>query len=217
MALPAAVMAGTRIAGIRNATVRTGPGTVLPRRLSTRYKAQERRRVRKNRSEDDTEYARENSHTERLRGRQLAMRERVQGLAQPRRLAEKLRAARATYIIVWFILPFYVVQLMFGVIQFIGAGAELAGEKLLWGAGAWVIPGDELFGAAYVVTTVCAVCLLVATAIIYTLSRVSWMNNRLLMSFMILLAFSFVPFLNIAPWAAFWVFAVARAQVRSTG
>lgn len=127
-------------------------------------------------------------------------------------IAKKIRAVRASWTIGMFILPFYIVQLCFGILMLLGAGAEYAGEQILWGLGAIAIPGQMLFAASYLITTIVAVCLMGAAAFMYTFNGVTWWKGRQLVSFFLFMALNFVPFLNIAPWLAFWMATVVYAQ-----
>lgn len=127
-------------------------------------------------------------------------------------ILKKIKAVRASWVIALFILPFYPIQLAFGIIQIAGFSAEYVGEQFLWGFGAVLIPGQTVFAAGLVVTILFGLVSMFAAAFIYTLNGVSWWRGFGLISFLVFTVFYFLPILNIFPWVVGWMFVVIYAQ-----
>lgn len=124
----------------------------------------------------------------------------------------KARALRASFWIAGLVFSFYIVQLSFGILALLGAAAEFAGEQIFWGLGAWLVPGDWLWGVANIIATTVAALLMGVAAFIYTLMGVKWWSGIGLVWFIVCFTLCFVPLLNIFPILAIWMAAVIYSQ-----
>lgn len=129
--------------------------------------------------------------------------------------ASAARVANASEVSIMFgsaALPFWAVQLIFGLIQISGVGAEYAGEGFLWGLGATFIPGQSLFELGYVITAFLGVLILLATAVAYPFFRVFWWRKIGVFVLILCMTLTVVPVLNIFPWFIFFLVYTVYAQ-----
>lgn len=129
-------------------------------------------------------------------------------------LMERAKAIRASWIIGTFILPFYPIQLFFGLVQLAGFAGEYAGEQYLWGLGAVAIPGQTIFAAGYIMTLIFSCFAMFAAAFLYTVQGINWLRGFGFLSFVLCTVLCFVPVLNIFPWLVAWILIVVGAQKR---
>lgn len=127
-------------------------------------------------------------------------------------LKAKARAVRVSWTIAGTVLPFYMTQLIFGLIAFAGAGAEYAGEEFIWGIASTIIPGEYIFAAGWLGAAIIAILMIGAAALIYTANRVNCWDNISMSSFFVCIALCFAPFANIFPWVILWMVFVVYAQ-----
>lgn len=127
-------------------------------------------------------------------------------------LMEKAKAVRASWIIGVFVLPFYPIHLIFGFVQLAGYATEYAGEQLLWGLGALVLPGQTVFAAGFIMTALFGIASMFIAAFMYTFQNVHWWRGHGLLSFILCTVLCLVPMLNIFPWLIAWMLVVIGAQ-----
>lgn len=207
MALPAAVAGraatGASRAGVRNAKRHTAAGAP---RVSKAYA----RRGTHDQTFDRT--VARTARTQRIVRNTRTSATAQTGMSAVATYKKKARAVRMSLMIASLVLPLCGIQLLFGLLQLGGYGAESAGEQILWGLGATVLPGTTLFAAGWIVAAVLGIGTMVTAAAIYAFSGVAWWRGSGGLYFSLFLILSMAPFSSMVPWLAIWIPIVIYTQ-----
>lgn len=158
-------------------------------------------------------YGRTLAHVQSLRrARSVVQQSGTQGVVT--RLRRVARAARSAWFLVGLTFTIYLFQFAAGVISIVALAAEIAGEEILFGLGAALLPGWTIFVVGYGVAVIISLSLLLLGVIVFSLLRIAWWPRSILW---LMTAFcgSFLPLFNMLPWAFLWYFAVVYAQTKS--
>ena len=150
----------------------------------------------------------------------------VKGTAKTLR---KARVVRATWIAAGLCVGLFYYQIAFWIISMAGAGIESIGDILAnsadsnlgkfaaWVAGnivSFIVPGQSIFVAGYVISLAIAWIQLLITGFIYIVNGINPFKGYSLLASIFVFAFSTMPFLGIVPWAFVWMFFVFKTNVK---
>jgi len=125
-------------------------------------------------------------------------------------LIRKGKAIAAGSFILWWIVPFYFIQIVFWIIGFAGLGL-----KALPIAG--LLPWDVLFSLAYMVIALIGFSSILFALIVFIGSKVDYLSGKKEQALIVCLAGIFVIVINIIPFVPLWVLYVMFNQKKEEG